>query len=392
MPKVVTISDIAATRTTNTHGVRADVNGKEVWFESSTVNLRPAPEAFASAFLIPSIAARARLELDAPVCSDWHEHFPQVLQLIHEWWGYPQIQPNLTVDPTPQAATTSQRSGLCFSGGVDSFFSLLRGDWPINMLIFVHGYDIALHDQARLDAFTTWLERIGQATDSIPVVVRTNLREHASFASTVWSRTHGGALAAIGHLLSDHIDQLVISSSYPFKDPHPWGTHWELDPLWSSARLQVRHYGAQYWRTEKLRAIASEPLVRENLRVCWKKLTSDLNCSRCEKCLRTQLVLLTCRQLERYTVFDQKTPLAERIDTLPWIDNAALLIVYQEFVKAGLPADVEKAVIRLIERSTIEVENRQNYAIQQQENRLGQKLRTLLSPVFYAVQQIGKRL
>jgi hypothetical protein len=392
MPKVVTISDIAATRTANTHGVRADVNGKEVWFETETTPLRPAPEAFASAFLIPAIAARARLELDAPVCSDWHEHVPRVLQLLHQWWDYPQIQPHLTVDPTPQAAPTSQRSGLCFSGGVDSFFSLLRGDRPINMLIFAHGYDIALHDQARLDAFKPWFERIGQATNTQPVIVSTNLREHSAFASTVWARTHGGALAAIGHLLSDHIDQLVISSSYPLKDPHPWGTHWELDPLWSSARLQVVHYGAQFWRTEKLRAIASEPLVRDNLRVCWKKLTSDINCSRCEKCLRTQLVLLTCKQLEHYTVFDQKTSLAERIDMLPWIDNAALLIVYQEFVKAGLPADVTKAVNRLIERSSIEAENHQRYAAQMPGNRLSQKLRTLLSPVFYAVQQLGKRL
>jgi hypothetical protein len=77
---------------------------------------------------------------------------------------------------------------------------------------------------------------------------------------------------------------------------------------------------------------------------------------------------------------------------LPWIDNAALLIVYQEFVKAGLPADVTKAVNRLIERSSIEAENHQRYAAQMPGNRLSQKLRTLLSPVFYAVQQLGKRL
>jgi hypothetical protein len=344
------MSDLTAVSTNGLHRVCAEVNGVPLWFESRDARLFPSPESLASALLIPALASQSALKITPPICSQWASQAPQIMALLREWWQYLPIPLQLCSEPLPQASAPT-RTGLCFTGGVDSFFTLLRSDLPVDTLIFAHGYDMDVEDTARLAAFEPQLRQVAAATGTKAVVVRTNLRRHPAFAPHSWERTHGGALAAIGHLLSEQIGTLIISSSYPFADPHPWGTSWQLDPLWSSARLQVKPFGATHWRTEKLRDIAAEPLVRDHLRVCWENRNTRLNCSRCEKCLRTQLVLATCGQLEHYTVFETTTSLAERLDSVPKIPNADILIVYEKFLGQGLKPDVEAAVRRLVGRS-----------------------------------------
>ncbi len=125
-------------------------------------------------------------------------------------------------------------------------------------------------------------------------------------------------MAAGGHLLVEHAGRLLMSSSFPYAYDQPWGSHWDLDHLWSSERLQVEHVGAEHWRTAKLRAIADEPLVQRYLRVCHENRSPTwLNCSECEKCVRTQLTLAGCGRLAAFAVFNQERDLAERVDALP---------------------------------------------------------------------------
>jgi hypothetical protein len=333
--------------------VTAPVGDTDAWFESADAELAPVPEAFASAFLIPAAARRRTLAMESPVSGIWLDGSVKVLQFASDWWGYQAGPPEAgrRTDLTVRRANRRERTALCFSGGVDSFYSLLRRPGGVDLLVAGHGLDIPLADAPRMARVEASVREVAASLGIQSVIVRTNLREHPDFAEVSWERTHGGALAAIGHLLGESAGRLVISSSAARADAHPWGSHWQLDPLWSTGRVTVEHFGDSIRRGEKLAALGAEPLVHRHLRVCWANRDDRLNCSRCEKCIRTEVVLAMYGMLERFEVFDSPSTLAERIARVPRIPVRATMIPYRRALRSGLDRKVARAVRALLLRS-----------------------------------------
>lgn len=338
--------------------VSAYVDGSEVWFESPDVTLRASSEALVSAFLIPAAIQERRLVVHGPVAEDFAANIPRVIDVVAGWWKYARMLPKLdTITPPRRHPTAgegpevSPGGALCFSGGVDSFFSLLAAGRTVDVLVFVHGFDVKPDDMARAAAVEEHLKCVAREVGIRSVVIRTNLRMHPTFRPCSWIRTYGGALATIGHLLSDEWGTLLVSSSYSFSDARPSGSHWELDPLWSGAGLVVDHVGAESSRTDKLAALKDNQLVQRYLRVCWENRSTNLNCSRCEKCIRTEVVLASLGALEAFQVFEDPRTLAERIDELECVKNEGLFKRYEDSLAIGLPYDVDAAVRRLMARS-----------------------------------------
>ena len=309
------------------HKVSADVGGYRVWFESAEVELQPSPEVFGSAFLIPALFQKKRLEFDDPVDGVWLSNAVKILPTVKQWWGLPLLGPHAGAIKDSEEVSEIERdtrtgSGLCFTGGVDSFFTLLRSGRRISHLIYVHGFDIPLDDIARFSAFRESFELIAGRFGIKPVIIRTNLRDHPAFRESSWQLTHGGALAAIGHLLNHEVGQFLISSSIWHEMDMPWGSHWKIDHHWSSSKLEIVNFGAQYPRYRKLIAIAGDPLVRHHLRVCWENRSPAGNCSKCEKCVATRLILFECGELDNFPVFASGEFLTEEIGALPRISGS----------------------------------------------------------------------
>jgi hypothetical protein len=334
-----------------TSRVSADVDGHAVWFESPDARLRAAPEAFACTFLIPALHRGARLELDAPLCPSWSRGAQDLLEVLHRWWGVPRLAPESAEGQVPERPDAPRGTGLCFSAGVDSFYTLLRSGERVDRLVTVQGFDIDLDDSQRMAALSRSLRKISQVTGIPSIVVRTNLRSHPLFSSVAWERAHGGPLAAIGHVLDDSCDRLLISSSVKIGDwTEPWGSHWEIDRLWSSSRMTTVDVSSDRSRTEKIVAIAGDPMVHHHLRVCWENRTSVGNCSQCEKCLATMLELADVGVLDRFTVFEGSASLVARIDALPQIRSLPRTFAALE-QRARLPPDVRRAVRNLRRRT-----------------------------------------
>ncbi len=328
---------------------RADVEGSLIWFDSSDIELRPAPEAFGCALLIPALQQGRSLTIDAEVDAKWLSNVEQLLDIFHQWWGYPKLMPKALGCQSGQKMG-GEKTALLFSGGVDSFFSLLRCNQRIDALVTIHGFDINLQDAIRIAALKSSLNSIASETGIESIIIRTNAREHPEFGKAPWQRSHGGVLAAVGHLVSDSMGRILISSSYAHVNERPWGSHPKTDPLWSSEELQIVHYGAEFERIEKLLSIAHEPLVRKHLRVCWENLSATGNCSRCEQCLRNRLVLADCGELANFPVFEGEESLVRQIDALPVIKGFGK--IFSQLLERGrLRPDVETAVRKLIKRT-----------------------------------------
>ena len=157
-------------------------------------------------------------------------------------------------------------------------------------------------------------------------------------------------MAAIGYLLPPEIGRLLISSSRKYDYTEPWGSHWRIDPLWSSTGLTIAQFGGEWKRYEKLRIIAAEPILRQHLRVCWENRTPTGNCSRCDKCLRTRLALAQCGELDKYEVFGGLATLAADLRAHPGTHSRMRL--HNEILEQKrLDPEILRELAAFIERS-----------------------------------------
>jgi hypothetical protein len=334
--------------------VIAAVAGHDVWFESSDAELRASPEAFASAFLIPALHRGASLESTVALDSAWLENTRELLPIYRQWWGYSDRHPVRSREsrPVESAEPRARSRAAFFTGGVDSFHTLLRSNEEIDCLVYVHGYDIPLADRERMDAYEQSFREVAGHYGVRAILVRTNLREHPLFAEPTWHYSHGGGLAAAAHVLAPSVESALVSSSYRYEREIPWGTSWRTDPCWSSSMTTLKHGDATLGHHQKLIEIAREPWVQNHLRVCFKNLSPTGNCSRCEKCVRTMVTLQAAGTLEHFSVFDTSVALAERIRSFGRLPRR-MLPIWAEVADRSLPADTRRAIRQIVRRTKL---------------------------------------
>jgi hypothetical protein len=304
------------------------------------------------------------LRIDVPLEPEWTSNAAEVLGLLKHWWRYageppvtpatgPAASPGAPEPASPPAPGSGRRPrnrhGLFFSGGIDSFHALLRGERRAHWLVTLIGFDFPLDDGPRAAEVERSTREIAAALGARAVIVRTNMRTHPSLHGVSWDRTHGAVLASVAHLLTGHVDSMGIASSLPGDRDVPWGSHPRLDPLWSSSRMTVVHQGHGD-RVERLRSLAHEPLVQRHLRVCWQNRSATGNCSTCAKCVVAMIVFKSCGTLQSFSVFDTGGDVVARIDALRRTPDR-IHSLEQVCETTRLEPRFEAAVQRLIARS-----------------------------------------
>lgn len=329
------------------------MGGSPVFFESSDVELTPSVEAFAGPFVLAALEGGSVLRLDEAPSATWLANAHTLVALYRRWWGYAGPDPLEGLEARADAGAPRTEGGQCFSGGIDSFYTLRSSAHRRDVLVALHGFDIPLSDDRRMDAFIPSVRRVAAETGRSAVVVRTSIRRHPLFRPLPWDRSHGSVLAAAGHTLSDTIGSLVIPSSWATKWTPGWGSHWESDPLWSSERLRVIHDDASIDRWDKMRPLVDDALFFEHLRVCWENRAPEGNCGLCEKCVRTRVVFARWGVLERgEPAFHTTIPLVASLDRLPTLTRKQLSVIWDPvYATWDLPGGVHEAIVGLCERS-----------------------------------------
>ena len=234
----------------------------------------------------------------------------RVMEIWAAW--YPDLQRIPIETPVGHGEGWSpERTGLFYSGGVDSFFSLLRHQNPdpagyhttIDDLILIWGADIPL-DQP--EAFARMRQRYGVLAAEMGktlVHVATNLRE-TRWNTTAWANlSHGAFLASVGLSLERRYRRLLVASSIPISHSMGgWGSHPMVDPLFSTDATEIVYDAMAETRDQKVEALVHSELALTHLRVCWRSGT-DRNCGECIKCLRTMIALEIHGGLEACTTF-----------------------------------------------------------------------------------------
>jgi hypothetical protein len=329
--------------------IEAFIDDEPLWFSSENTKLTPATEVFASALLIPAFLKGEDIEFDQALDEKWLENSKIIQSTIMKWWGLPKI--NVLADSCKKETSNGEtKTAQFFTGGVDSYYELISNKTKPDYLVYVLGFDIKLSDLLRFNEYQHGLNKTASYYNCTPIIVKTNYRTHHFLRDTPWKYTHGGALAAVGHSLSLSASNIVIPSSYSYQSAVPWGSHWALDPLWSSNNLQIEHADASKNRFGKLGIIADHDLVKKYLRVCWENQSPTGNCSRCEKCVRNMIMLEYLGELSTNKSFDLSIPLSTRISQLPFAPPY-IIYVYEGFLLKIKDPLIYKEIVRLIRRS-----------------------------------------
>lgn len=332
------------------HDLHLMIDGRALRVRSERTPLLVSPEALGSAFLLPGAAGGRRL-VGTSIDADWLKGAAAVLDLAHQWWGWQAKTPDFVPS---HAGNPTKGVGLAFSLGVDSFYSLFFADPAPDLLILAAGFDVPVE---KTDITSTLAQSVGAVADATGrdwTVVETDLRKHPLFRQTKWDFSHGGALAFLGYLLRERIGTFLISSSSDQDHLGPWGSHPDMDSLWSSRFLTFRHVGQDTYRSKKLHRLLNHPLARtlvqRHLRVCYENPGRDGNCGRCQKCVLTRINLHRDAPGIHLDTMPEDIPLVQAIEALPPLRNPLAINLRKELV-GGPDARVDAALRDLIRRS-----------------------------------------
>ena len=288
-------------------GISAHINicGKsyEVWYRVSEGPLATGEETFLLAALVPAMRVGEPIAIRGPISPRLLHSIPKAQEIFHTWDHQLKEVP-IEVQTTSSAPVTFPSDvGCFFSGGVDSFYTLLKHRDEITKLIFVYGFDISLENKSLRATVSRAIHRVANELQKPLIEVETNLKEFNNNYAEWGPHCHGTALASVALLLSRQFQKVFIASSHSYSDLIPWGSHPIIDPLWSTEHTEIIHDGCEATRVEKVAKIALNDTALKYLRVCNNNRDGAYNCGQCEKCLVTMVNLRVAGALEQCATF-----------------------------------------------------------------------------------------
>jgi hypothetical protein len=224
-------------------------------------------------------------------------------------------------------ADRADRSGLkpneiasAFSGGVDSFYAVLRDrDEPVTLLLTMLGLDYS-HLLPKLEPR---LRRLADAAASLGrrhVIVESNayalelkyvpwivLRGEFTFRPLVIAQ----ALALGSSVRRFHIGRDEDGG------PERIAFQMATDPLWSTESLEV-HCDWAPTRLDKTDTVATSPVALNALHVCIAPRRQPDNCGICDKCVATALALQLAGAIDHCRTLHRVTPaMVRRVNIAP---------------------------------------------------------------------------
>jgi hypothetical protein len=268
-------------------------------YASRDVALEPNPDAGFAAALPIAMATASSLAVRDGVSRQLLDGAERIQQMLAAW--DPALLPvelRCGGGANRVAETSPRGTAVFFTGGVDSFYTLLTRREQIDALVHVHGFDLPLGEERKRALVSASLRTVAGELGLPLIEIETDLRTISDDVCG-WELVYtSAALASVGHLLAPRFERILIPATHSLRDLHPIGTHPLLDPLYSSERLRFEHVDSVP-RVDKLAYLAESELAMSSLRVCFQPQIDALNCGRCPKCVRTMVGLRVIGALGR---------------------------------------------------------------------------------------------
>lgn len=330
------------------------LDGFELWYrfpKEVYPHIRISANPFVPALVLPSMYAGENLRIEGVVSQKLLEGAARVIE-IYRMWHDDLKRIKIEAEDATKIIMPGPNTASFFSGGVDSFYTLLKNknsqhadSERISHLIFVHGFDISLEETELFGSILTRIENVCNSHGKKLLVVATNVRRLIEDVC-VWSMYHGSAMAGVALCLENFAGKVYIPADRSFRHIMPHGSHPLTDPLWSSESVEIVFDGAEVSRIEKIKLqLANDPAAMSNLRVCFENRDGKYNCGECEKCIRTKLNLKAAGGLEICGTLDNNID-CKRIKNLKMDECSRTYMVdnYQALQRAAADRKLLRAV------------------------------------------------
>ncbi len=279
-------------------------------------HLRIAPEAFVAACIFPAMIDREeRLTVDRPVCPIFLDGLYNIIDVYKHWYSdtFPVRLEMSLAQSLPQRAAGGA-TGQFFSGGMDSRYTLYRwnsgllpehpGRVRYGFLVDFHEFRrhypdfVGRYDLRHAIIGPADVARQAKVTDAMGaelILVRSNITMLNDDSGFWVNALHGAAFAAVSHTVSRGLTRMLLASAN-VNYKKGLGSHPLTDNHWSSARLDFILDTSRITRFQKTKELMDWPLGYEGMQICVNHNSPLLNCGRCEKCLRTALMMILCGQ------------------------------------------------------------------------------------------------
>jgi hypothetical protein len=336
----------------------AGVEPQRIWFRSET-EVTPSADAALAACLLPAMRSGGSLEMDEPISPRLLKSQREYQAIQRVWsfdWAYGE-RPLEEVEVTAPARSPDQpaptgRVGAFFSGGVDSFATILSNP-DVTDLVFIRGVDILprlAHQEGLADRVEERLREAAAELGKPLHVIETNVRD-LSDPLVRWECYFSAPLLAVAHFFAPLFDRVLITGDADHETQPLMGTALLVDHLWSSEKLEVEDFGGRLSRHQRVGLVAEHPVVRNTLRTCWENPEGAYNCGRCRKCLQTMLSLELHGARQGVETFPPDLDL-DRLEGFE-LNQSISLVIWEDLLAAVREAgrtDLEAPIAAFVEK------------------------------------------
>lgn len=291
---------------------RAD---QEIYFEIEeefAKDLKCNPHSFLVACIMPAMRhGERRVFIDSVICPELRKNLITAMRLVCHWYTRYDVKRNIVLIEAKEMSDgrsirAEEREAFFFSGGMDSMATLRanRLNFPLEHPasfkdgLIVHGLQAEI-DEA-FERIKSSLSVIAQEAGITLVQVSTNIRYLYDDWGFWTDEFEAAVFSAVAHALKPRITSATIAPTYDYPNLHPHGSSPLLDPNFSSRDLRIRHDDVTISRLEKTKLVADWDVALQHIRVCNNPEPPDnLNCGKCEKCVRTMLALLALGVIDK---------------------------------------------------------------------------------------------
>ncbi|GAA6146620.1 hypothetical protein [Thalassolituus maritimus] len=277
-------------------------DGKQTFYflssEQNEIDAR-AGELALWAFLPVAMARGLDLKINAP-CSEvaiknahrlieaWSCWLPNLFSLIHV---------SATSNRVLDRDSHNAKELFCFSGGVDSTYTLLTRNFPDHGfdILTVQGMDYNVADDARFEQAKRKSQGILKNYDCSHFFVKTNAYDVYKKYQIQPRYIYVFVLMACASLYSRKYSSLVLAADrirYQQLEDVPYGSSYATDHYFDSGDFRLVSHADDATRAQKLPVIAASPDALESVSFCKDRKYRPENCGVCEKCMRTKYMFL----------------------------------------------------------------------------------------------------
>ena len=278
--------------------------------------VKESPDPFVPPLLVASLIYDEKLKVPFPISKNLFDNLEMVQDIFCNW--FPVEARKIFVDALwikePELSHSGKGVLAFFSGGVDSFYTLLKSirNIPTNTpaithLIYMRGIEVPISDTVGGDQTIIMVKKVAEEA-GLPIIIgATNLREQFN----LWWADYlcGPGLASVGLSLGKQFSHVLIPGAYSYshEDMFPESSHPLLDNLWSTEYTRFSHSGAEAHRIDKFAwLVGRDPLALQYLRVCLENKGGPTNCGKCSKCVVAMIALQSIGTLKQCATLPHK--------------------------------------------------------------------------------------